>query len=205
MWGAVHNTTTALYGRWRNPELTEGKLSLIGHLGKMQLAHRGNIQAALETLARKASSSSSGLSYRDVGRIAAQHRMPAMPECAWPRQRLSWSASLSPEWRLAGQHRAGIHCSIVTSRVRDAHQKADHAADTSADDIAFRCWSRDAGDCPGAGHLAQHGARVSRPDRCGWDHMATAGRVTDEELERQLFANGGVRAGARHYAEPDWG
>ena len=28
--------------------------------------------------------------------------------------------------------------------------------------------------------------------------------VTDEELERQLFANGGVRAGARHYAEPDW-
>ena len=28
--------------------------------------------------------------------------------------------------------------------------------------------------------------------------------VTDEALERQLFANGGVRAGARHYAEPDW-
>ena len=27
--------------------------------------------------------------------------------------------------------------------------------------------------------------------------------VTDEELERQLFANGGVRA-ERHYAEPDW-
>ena len=31
-----------------------------------------------------------------------------------------------------------------------------------------------------------------------------AAEVTDEELERQLFANGGVRAGARHYAEPDW-
>src|ERR1700751_1295652 len=28
--------------------------------------------------------------------------------------------------------------------------------------------------------------------------------VTDEALERQLFANGGVRAGARHYPEPDW-
>jgi transposase len=28
--------------------------------------------------------------------------------------------------------------------------------------------------------------------------------VTDETLERQLFANGGVHAGARHYAEPDW-
>jgi transposase len=28
--------------------------------------------------------------------------------------------------------------------------------------------------------------------------------VTDEALERQLFANGGARAGARHYAEPDW-
>ena len=28
--------------------------------------------------------------------------------------------------------------------------------------------------------------------------------VTDETLERQLFANGGVRAGARHYAAPDW-
>ena len=28
--------------------------------------------------------------------------------------------------------------------------------------------------------------------------------VTDEALEGQLFVNGGVRAGARHYAEPDW-
>jgi transposase len=28
--------------------------------------------------------------------------------------------------------------------------------------------------------------------------------VTDEELERQLFVNGGARAGARHYVEPDW-
>ena len=28
--------------------------------------------------------------------------------------------------------------------------------------------------------------------------------VTEEALERQLFANGGVRAGVRHYAEPDW-
>ena len=28
--------------------------------------------------------------------------------------------------------------------------------------------------------------------------------VTDEELERRLFVNGGVRAGARHYIEPDW-
>ena len=45
-------------------------------------------------------------------------------------------------WRLAGQHRAGIHCSIATNGVRDAHQEADHAADTSADDNAFRCWSR---------------------------------------------------------------
>ena len=40
-------------------------------------------------------------------------------------------------WRLAGQHRAGIHCSIATNGVRDAHQEADHAADTPADDIAF--------------------------------------------------------------------
>jgi hypothetical protein len=28
--------------------------------------------------------------------------------------------------------------------------------------------------------------------------------VTDQELERRLFVNGGVRAGARHYVEPDW-
>jgi transposase len=28
--------------------------------------------------------------------------------------------------------------------------------------------------------------------------------VTDQELEQRLFVNGGVRAGARHYAEPDW-
>src|SRR6478752_7612227 len=28
--------------------------------------------------------------------------------------------------------------------------------------------------------------------------------LTDQELERRLFVNGGVRAGARHYAEPDW-
>lgn len=28
--------------------------------------------------------------------------------------------------------------------------------------------------------------------------------VTDQELERRLFVNGGVRAGARRYAEPDW-
>ena len=28
--------------------------------------------------------------------------------------------------------------------------------------------------------------------------------VTDQELERRLFDNGGVRAGARHYVEPDW-
>src|ERR1700728_2036316 len=28
--------------------------------------------------------------------------------------------------------------------------------------------------------------------------------VTDEELERRLFVNGGVRAGVRHYVEPDW-
>jgi transposase len=27
--------------------------------------------------------------------------------------------------------------------------------------------------------------------------------VTDEELERRLFANGGVQAGARRYVEPD--
>ena len=28
--------------------------------------------------------------------------------------------------------------------------------------------------------------------------------VTDQELERRLFVNGGVRAGARRYVEPDW-
>ena len=28
--------------------------------------------------------------------------------------------------------------------------------------------------------------------------------ITDEELERRLFVNGGVRAGARRYVEPDW-
>jgi transposase len=28
--------------------------------------------------------------------------------------------------------------------------------------------------------------------------------LTDQELERRLFVNGGVRAGARHYVEPDW-
>jgi hypothetical protein len=28
--------------------------------------------------------------------------------------------------------------------------------------------------------------------------------LTDRELERRLFVNGGVRAGARHYVEPNW-
>jgi hypothetical protein len=41
-------------------------------------------------------------------------------------------------WRLAGRHRTGIHCSIAIDRVRDAHQEADHAADTSTDDIALQ-------------------------------------------------------------------
>src|ERR1700733_13404956 len=31
-----------------------------------------------------------------------------------------------------------------------------------------------------------------------------AAELTDQELERRLFVNGGVRAGARHYVEPDW-
>src|SRR6201993_1930669 len=35
----------------------------------------------------------------------------------------------------------------------------------------------------------------------GWPLPA---ELTDQELERRLFVNGGVRAGARHYAEPDW-
>ena len=41
-------------------------------------------------------------------------------------------------WRVAGQHRAGIHCCIAIDGVRDAHQEADYAADTSTDDIALR-------------------------------------------------------------------
>jgi transposase len=28
--------------------------------------------------------------------------------------------------------------------------------------------------------------------------------LTDQDLEQRLFVNGGVRAGARHYVEPDW-
>jgi hypothetical protein len=51
--------------------------------------------------------------------------------------------------RLAGQHRAGIHCSIAIDGVRDAHQTADYVADTSTDDIALRRWRDDAGDANG--------------------------------------------------------
>src|SRR5215469_16552093 len=79
-------------------------------------------------------------------------------------------------WRLAGQHRAGIHCSIAIDGVRDAHQEADYAADTSTDDIALRRRRDDAGDLARTGHLAQHGARVSGSDRSRWDHLAAAGR-----------------------------
>ena len=42
-------------------------------------------------------------------------------------------------WRLAGQHRTGIHCSIAINGVRDGRQEADHAVDTSTDDIALFC------------------------------------------------------------------
>src|SRR4029077_4900964 len=79
-------------------------------------------------------------------------------------------------WRLAGQHRAGIHCSIAIDGVRDAYQEADYATDTSTDDIALWCRRSDPGDIAGAGHLAQHGARVSGSDRCSGDHLAAAGR-----------------------------
>ena len=52
------------------------------------------------------------------------------------------------------------------------------------------------GDCPAAGHFARIAAAgITWP-------LPVA--VTDEELERRLFPNGGVRARARHYAEPDW-
>ncbi len=79
-------------------------------------------------------------------------------------------------WRFAGQHQAGVQCSIAIDGVRDADQEAVHAADTAADDIAFRCRCPDAGDCAGAGHLTQHGARISGAHRSGGDHVATAGR-----------------------------
>src|SRR6202021_234940 len=80
-------------------------------------------------------------------------------------------------WRLAGQHRAGIHCSIAIDGVRDAHQEADYAADTWTDDMARRRRRDDAGDLARTGHLAQHGARVSGSDRSRWDHLAAAGRT----------------------------
>ena len=54
------------------------------------------------------------------------------------------------------------------------------------------------------GHLAQHRARVSGSDCRGGDYQPLPAEVTDQELEQRLFVNGGVHAGARHYAEPDW-
>ena len=107
-------------------------------------------------------------------------------------------------WRFAGQHRAGVQCSIAIDGVRDADQEAVHAADTAADDIAFRCWCPDAGDPRelGISHstVREYLARIAAAG-ITWPLPA---EVTDEELERRLFVNGGVRAGARHYVEPDW-
>src|SRR5678816_3694119 len=87
-----------------------------------------------------------------------------------PPTRADWAAGR--RWRLAGQHRTGIHCSIATNGVMDAHQEAVHAADTSTDDIALRRRCGDAGDFAGTGHLAQHGTRVSGADRRGRDWLA---------------------------------
>ena len=80
-------------------------------------------------------------------------------------------------WRLAGQHRAGIHCSIAIDGVRDAHQEAEamrRIHHTSTDDIALRRRRDAAGDLARTGHLAQHGAceylariaAAGSPSRC---------------------------------------
>ena len=75
---------------------------------------------------------------------------------------------------------------------------------TAADDIAFRCW------CPTRA-IARELGISHRTVREYLARIAAVGitwplpvEVTDQELERRLFGNGGVRAGARHYVEPDW-
>ncbi len=87
---------------------------------------------------------------------------------------------------------------------RDADTEAVHAADQAVADDAFRRRGKHAGD---------RAIWASRPARCvmylsraaaagiGWPLAAD---VTDESLMAQLFVNAGVRAGARHHAEPDW-
>jgi hypothetical protein len=106
--------------------------------------------------------------------------------------------------RLAGQNRAGIHCSIAIDGVRDARQEADYAADTSTDDIALRRRRDDAAISRelGISHstVREYLARIAAAG-ITWPLPA---ELTDGELEQRLFVNGGLRAGARHHVEPDW-
>jgi hypothetical protein len=88
-------------------------------------------------------------------------------------------------WRLAGQHRAGIHCSIAIDGVRDAHQEADYAADTSTDDIALRRRRDDAGSTvreylariAAAGITWPLPAELSDGELCGPEHAITWSRT----------------------------
>ena len=106
--------------------------------------------------------------------------------------------------RLAGQHRAGIHCSIAINGVRDAYQEADlrriHRLMTLrfGAGAATRVISRELGISHST--VREYLARIAAAG-ITWPLPA---EVTDQELERRLFVNGGVRAGARHYVEPDW-
>ena len=96
-------------------------------------------------------------------------------------------------WRLAGQHRAGIHCSIATNGVRDAHQEADHAT-------VHRLKTMHFGAGAGTRVIARELGISHSTVREYLARIAAAGitwplpvAVTDEALERQLFANGGVQ------------
>ena len=87
-----------------------------------------------------------------------------MPSTVLTKPSTCMTALAGSRWRLAGQHRAGVQCSIAIDGVRDYLARIAAAGIT-------------------------------------WPLPA---EVTDQELERRLFINGGVRAGARHYVEPDW-
>ena len=71
--------------------------------------------------------------------------------------------------------------------------------------LRFGAGASDAGDCAGAGHLAQHGARVSGADRRGGDHLAAASRMSPTR-SWSSGCSSMAASGPEHAitCEPDW-
>ena len=86
----------------------------------------------------------------------------------------------------------------------DADSEAFDAADTAVTGVALWCWGKHAGDRAGPGHRTKYGAGYLARATAAGIGWPLAADVTDESLVARLFANAGVRTGARFHAEPDW-